>query len=191
MMLKLLKCGTAAVLLSAGAAAAAPVGAASFFANYVLTTDGDASDTVTLGDTIEISGLGLGEGSGAFADFKGTISPFSLFLSADLLTNNDGDGFTFGRYQIDLEETQASKTLGSLAILSTGTVSGPGLSLTSATLNLTIPGDKPFGPAAGRIHAGASPVDPAAVPLPAGGLLLIGGLGAIALLRRRGDGARA
>lgn len=188
----------AAIAFSATSAFAATipgVNSISFSGDYsVASAPIMLGDTVTVAPTFSFGAGGIGEY--VASEGVGTLSSFDLISASAPTSTNAGTMFSFGAYTftIDSTETSSLDNVG-LEIFGLGTVAGGDdgtgspYDATASSFRFTIAGAESNTATSGTfslfISTPPEPMAPPAVPLPAGLPLLIGGLAALGLARRR------
>ncbi len=180
-MISYLKVATLALAASTGVASAATVmGQVSFGGRYA-TDDGSS---VGAGDTINVTSFFGAGGVGDYAGIETGTSPFSLIALAKPDTGNVGTSFTFGDFSFEITSTEVVQddAIG-LQIFGFGDVTGGGFDVSESSYRFSLSGDGAVG--SYSLFIATPPEDIAPIPLPAGLPLLLGGIAAFAMVRRR------
>ena len=151
----------------------------------ITTVSGDVAGngTFDLGDTLTI-GANIGSGSGSYAGI-GNVSGFDLVTAVG---PNVGTSFDFGGFTFTIDSTE-TVTLNDVAFeqFGLGTVTGAGVDASPSSFRFSIAGadQDDDDTLTFSLFISTPPEDMNVVPLPAGLPLLVGGIAALGLLRRR------
>lgn len=176
LMLKILKMAALSLLVSTGMASAVTIsGTASIGGTYTSNTD-----PLGVGSTITLTSSSID----TTGDYVGATIPGSDIVIVASAGSNAGTTFTFPDFDFEIGSTSAAFfQFGTLLVGGLGTASGVGYDDSASSWVLSIAGDGVTG--AFSLYIETPPGSVPTVPLPAGLPLMIGGLAAFGVLRKR------